>query len=175
MIKGLLSSFFVVVIIAIAGTGLYISRASAAGNPAYFTADYCIYCKFSDPTMLNLAKAGKIDFYENINGVSNKFNSTTGKFEPADVPAGTPEMTPAFQDPVNPANNFTGKPSQQKLDSITSDLAKRETPNDVICIVPRPGQNEDYGPLTDKPFPPEGQIRDTEAVHPIDEGHIADE
>jgi hypothetical protein len=47
--------------------------------------------------------------------------------------------------------------------------------NKTICIVPRPGQNEAYGPLTDKPFPIEGKVRDVVADHPITEGHITDE
>jgi hypothetical protein len=79
---------------------------------------------------------------------------------------------------------FEGEKIAQGKDQIKSQMekfaeqaAQEEKPqaNDVICIVPRPGQNEDYGPLTDKPYPVLGEIQDLEVNHPIDEGHVADE
>lgn len=71
-----------------------------------------------------------------------------------------------------------GQEVVDKINEIKNQLPDQPKQQDEkICIVPRPGQDEKYGPITDNPaiYQPLYPIQDTSATHPVIAGHIADE
>jgi uncharacterized membrane protein YgcG len=170
--KLLVSIGFMVGLVVVAGLGFTnIAKAAVADGWYLRSASWCGPCN---------SVASKLG--TNYAGLEGKLGSAV-KYVNADNPSAVNSLintsNPSVPNLVKVENGVI-KESVLGPDNIANKIKglNEPLPNKTICVVPRPGQDESFGPLTDDPakFPTEGKIQDTEAtddpLHPVEESKL---
>ncbi|MDA1168953.1 MAG: hypothetical protein O3A36_01285, partial [bacterium] len=152
--------------------GVYPQDVFAAGpavSGKYYGASYCGPCRQikSTQNFQNAVTSGSLKDFDVANMPSGEV------FTGSKIPQ--LQLFDAAGNPVGDPIIGQGDAMDNALEGLANQPPKQQ--DEKICIVPRPGQSPEFGPLTDNPglFPIRGTVQDTSAVHPVIAGHIADE